>query len=97
MGTHKHGERAVSGYYDSLQIRCPRLGGEVTFAYCRVEGGDIPCMRIVACWHSCLPVSGYLEEILTPAQAERFGELRPKDKVVTLIELIEMAKVNKQV
>jgi hypothetical protein len=82
--------------YDSLQIRCPRLGGEVTFAYCRVEGGDIPCIRIIACWQSCLPVAGYLEEILTPAQAERFAELRPRDKVVTLIELIEAAKEKKQ-
>ena len=82
--------------YDHLQIRCPRLGGEVTFAYCLVEGGDIPCMRIIACWQSCLPVAGYLEEILTPAQAERFGELKPRDKVVTLIELIEAAKREKQ-
>jgi hypothetical protein len=83
--------------YDSLQIRCPKLGGEVTFAYCRVEGGDIPCMRIIACWRSCLPVACYLEETLTPAQAERFGELKPRDKVVTLIELIEAAKKEKRV
>jgi len=81
--------------YDSLQIRCPRLGGEVTFAYCRVEGGDIPCMRIIACWQSCLSIAGYLEEILTPAQTERFCGLRPKDKVVSLIELIESAKKDK--
>jgi hypothetical protein len=97
MGTHKNENKEEPDHYGSLQIRCPRLGGEVTFAYCRVEGGDIPCMRIVACWHSCLPVLVYLEEILTPAQAERFCELRPRDKVVTLIDLIEAAKVNKQV
>lgn len=83
--------------YDSLQIRCPRLGGEVTFAYCRVEGGELPCMRIVVCWQLCLPITGYLEEHLTPAQAERFCGLRPKDKVVSLIELIESAKKEKQV
>ena len=93
---HKHEKNTEPDRYDSLQIRCPRLGGEVTFAYCRVEGGDIPCMRIIACWQSCLPVAGYLEEILTPAQAERFGELKPRDKVVTLIELIEAAKREKQ-
>lgn len=97
MATNKHVKKAEPDHYDSLQIRCPRLGGEVTFAYCKVEGGDIPCMRIVACWNSCLNVSGYLGEKLSLAQAERFCELRPRDKVVTLIDLIEAAKVNKRV
>ena len=78
--------------YDSLQIRCPRLGGEVTFAYCMVEGGDLPCMRIVACWQICIPIAGYLRERLSPDQMERFAEQKPKDRIVTLVELIEAAK-----
>ncbi len=78
--------------YDSLLIRCPKLGGEVTFSYCRMEGGDIPCMRIIACWQCCLPIAGYLEEILTPAQADHFHMQRPKDKIISLIEIIEAAK-----
>jgi hypothetical protein len=78
--------------YDSLQIRCPRLGGEVTFAYCRVEGEDLPCMRIVACWQNCLPITGYLWESLSPDQLERFAEQKPKERIVTLVELIEAAK-----
>jgi hypothetical protein len=78
--------------YDTLQIRCPRLGGEVTFAYCRVEGGDIPCMRIIACWQNCLPISGYLRERLSPDQLERFAKQKPKERIVTLVELIEAAK-----
>ncbi len=78
--------------YDSLLIRCPKLGGEVTFAYCRMEGGDIPCMRIIACWQCCLPIAGYLGEKLSRDQADRFYAQHPKDKVVSLIELIEAAE-----
>jgi hypothetical protein len=78
--------------YDHLEIRCPRLGGEVTFRYCRVEGGELPCMRIVACWSRCLPIAGYLREVLSPQQLERFAEQQPKDRIATLVELIEAAK-----
>ncbi len=78
--------------YDSLLIRCPKLGGEVTFSYCRMEGGDIPCMRIIACWQCCLPIVAYLGEILTPDQAGRFHMQRPKDKIISLLEIIEAAK-----
>jgi hypothetical protein len=82
----------LTEHYDSLQIRCPKLGGEVTFRYCRVEGGELPCMRIVACWQRCIPVADYLREILSPEQLERFAGQRPKERIATLVELIEAAK-----
>ena len=82
--------------YDHLEIRCPRLGGEVTFAYCRVEGGDLPCMRIVACWQCCIPIAEYLREMLSPEQLERFAGMGPKEKIITLVELIETAKNEKR-
>jgi hypothetical protein len=92
MVTHKHEANTDSERYDSLQIRCPRLGGEVTFKYCRVEGGELPCMRIVACWQCCISVAQYLREILSPEQLERFAEQKPKERIATLVELIEAAK-----
>ncbi len=78
--------------YDSLLIRCPRLGGEVTFAYCRVEGGELPCARIRACWQVSIPIADYLEKTLTPAQAVRFYGHEPKEKIATLVELVEAAR-----
>ena len=78
--------------YDHLEFRCPRLGGEVKFSYCKNEGGDLPCLRIVNCWQDFLPVEGYLRDRLTPDEWERFPLQVPKDKISTLIELIEEAK-----
>ncbi|HEX9024310.1 MAG TPA: hypothetical protein VF799_10765 [Geobacteraceae bacterium] len=78
--------------YDSLLIRCPRLGGEVTFAYCRVEAGDLPCGRIVVCWQGAIPIADYLQKRLAPDQAERFYGERPKEKLATLVELAETAR-----
>ena len=79
--------------YRHLEIRCPRLGGEVTFSYCEREGGDKPCMRIVPCWSPFFPVEMYLKESLSREVWERFSGQTPKDKVSTLIELIEAAKI----
>ena len=92
MVAPKHEINTEEEGFDHLEIRCPRLGGEVTFAYCRVEGGDLPCMRIVACWQRCLPIEDYLNEKLAPSQLERFAEQQPKERIITLVELIEAAK-----
>ena len=92
MVTQKNENITDSERYDPLLIRCPRLGGEVTFSYCRVEGGDLPCMRIVACWLCCLPIAEYLRATLSPDQLERFTGQRPKERIATLVELIEAAK-----
>lgn len=81
--------------FDDLQIRCPKLGGEVTFAYCRQEAGSLPCPRVVVCWYLYFPVQSHLEQILTEDEWERFCSYKPKDKVTTLVELIEQAKKRK--
>lgn len=78
--------------YDHLEIRCPKLGHELTFSYCRREGGDLPCQRTVKCWQSFFPVEAYLREALPTEAWERFSRMAPADKMTTLIDLIEQAK-----
>jgi hypothetical protein len=78
--------------YHHLEMRCPRLGGEVKFSYCEREGGDRPCLRIIDCWQPFFSIETYLRGRMSQEAWERFSGLRPKDKVTTLIELIEVAK-----
>ncbi len=77
---------------NELYMRCPRLGGEVTFSYCEREGGDLPCLRIIMCWKPFFPVETYLRKKLTPEQWQECFDREPKDKVPSLVELIEAAK-----
>jgi hypothetical protein len=81
--------------YDHLEIRCPKLGGEVAFAYCKKETGDLPCSRILICWQPHFPVEAYLRERLSESEWERCFNQPPKEKMTTLIELIEAAKKRK--
>ena len=81
--------------HDSKLIRCPKLGDEMTFGYCVQESGDLPCARIVRCWQSAFDVEAVLKEHLTPEQWKQFTCAQPKDKVISLIEIIEAAKAKK--
>ena len=78
--------------FNHLELRCPRLGGEVTFAYCVREGGDIPCPQVVTCWQAFFPVETWLKEHLSQEAWERFSSHVPRDKVTTLVDRIEAAK-----
>ncbi|MDD5168920.1 MAG: hypothetical protein PHN75_08885 [Syntrophales bacterium] len=78
--------------YNNLEIRCPRLGHEVPFSYCRREAGDLPCLKILSCWQPFFPVESMLKEEMPAEVWVRFMERKPKDKLVTIIDLIEAAK-----
>ncbi|MBN1664201.1 MAG: hypothetical protein JW943_11420 [Deltaproteobacteria bacterium] len=82
--------------YDDREIRCPRLGGEVPFSYCRRENGHMPCPRTIICWQAFFPVEQFLMENMTPEDWEQFSGQQPKDKVTTLLDLIEAAKKRAQ-
>lgn len=77
---------------ERLRMRCPRLGGEVPFSYCLKEGGNIPCRRIVICWEAYFPVEACLKARLTPRQWEDCFNSRPKEKIASLVELVDEAK-----
>ena len=79
-------------HFNNLEIRCAHLGHEVSFSYCRQESGDLPCLRILSCWRPVLPVESMLKRSMSPETWERFSQRRPKDKLVTILGLIEEAK-----
>ena len=77
---------------DDHEIRCPRLGHQIPFSYCRSENKGIPCFKILDCWHSHFPVEEFLKQELTPEQWEKAFNSPPKPKMISLVELIEQAK-----
>ncbi len=78
--------------HDHKLTRCPKLGDEMTFAYCLQEAGDLPCARVVTCWQAAFDVVSVLKEQLSDKQWETFNGAKPKDKVSSLLELIERVK-----
>lgn len=73
---------------DSFQIRCPRLGHQIYFSYCRRENMGIPCARTLDCWHPYFPVEEFLQQEMSPAEWQQ-AFCRPlKPKMLSLLEIL---------
>ncbi len=82
--------------HDHFIIRCPQLGGEVPFRYCRIVSEDLPCRRIILCWEFRIEISKFLAEHYSIDQIQRALSLPIKSRVETIIESIEKAKKMKE-
>lgn len=78
--------------YDTLTIRCPQLGGDVPFSYCRTVNENLPCRRIIVCWEFRLEISKFLSEHYSMDQIHRALAPPTKTRIDTILELIEKAK-----
>ena len=77
--------------YDDKTIRCPRVGGEVTFRFCRYENNMLPCRFIGGCWQGQIAIEAFLEEYYTQDELNRIFT-PPQPKVESLMGLMEKAK-----
>ncbi len=80
---------------DHLERRCPRLGGPVSFRYCRLFAGDnLPCWKVFECWWEYFDVFTFFKENLSEENYNGLLNKKPKPKLLSLVELIEQAKKN---
>ena len=77
---------------DNFQIRCPRLGHQIYFSYCRTENMGRPCVKILDCWFEHFNVEEYLRNELSPKEWELLFDKPVKAKVQSLIEIIDQVK-----
>ncbi len=78
--------------HEDKEIRCPRLGHNVSFNYCELERIDKPCAKCLDCWDCFFDVRAYFSELLSEEAFEEAFHSEPKPKIASLIELIEKAK-----
>jgi hypothetical protein len=81
--------------HDALIIRCPQLGGEVPFKYCRTMNEEFPCRRVMVCWEFRLDISNFLSDHYSMDQIQRALAPPTKTRIETILELIEKAKNTK--
>jgi hypothetical protein len=78
--------------YEDKEIRCPRLGGQITFGYCRCENRGRPCARAIDCWSDHFDAEAFFRKIMTEEEYVHCFCQPPKNKLDTLLEMIEQAK-----
>jgi hypothetical protein len=82
--------------YDTLIVRCPQLGGEVPFHYCRIVNDNLPCRRMMVCWEFRIEISKFLGDHYSINQIQKAFAPPTKTKLETILELIEEAKKIKE-
>jgi len=81
--------------YDNTMIRCPRIGGEVNFLFCRTENNMLPCRWIIGCWKGRMEIQTFLEDHYTEEELEKIF-IPPKPKMESLVTLVEKAKKDRK-
>ena len=81
---------------DDYEIRCPRLGHQISFSYCRSENKGLPCFKTLDCWYDHFLVEDHLRKELSPEEWGKAFKKSTKTKTVSLVELIEQAKKAKE-
>lgn len=77
--------------YDTRTRRCPMLGNEVPFNYCRQPASPLPCRRVLDCWWEIFDVLTFAEKHFSQ-EALRHVQSAPQPKAETLLGLIEETK-----
>jgi hypothetical protein len=82
-----------SSEISGLQRRCPRLGGPVTFGYCRhAESRRNPCFKVFDCWWDHFDVVAYFRQRLSPDDFNNLCNARPPEKTASLLDMIRQAQ-----
>jgi len=79
---------------ETMERRCPRLGGDVAFGYCKsCEEGQAPCFKVLDCWWERFDVVAHMKSCLSAEAFDRLAQRRPApDKVTSLVDLIRQAQ-----
>jgi len=78
--------------FDHVPIRCPKLGSEVTFGYCRAVASGLPCERALGCFERLLPAEQYFRRVLREQTYQQRFCAPPPDRYGALLDVVDKAK-----
>ncbi len=50
--------------FDHVEVRCPQLGHQIGFGYCRQRDKGMPCPKAIDCFYLKIPAQAYFERVL---------------------------------
>ncbi|KMY68730.1 hypothetical protein AAU61_03720 [Desulfocarbo indianensis] len=50
--------------FDQVEARCPRMGHQINFGYCRAMDQGLPCSKAIDCFYYSFPVEAYFRRVL---------------------------------
>lgn len=78
--------------FDHHRIRCPKLGSDVDFGYCRQLSDGLPCERAIRCFEPCFPVEAFFRQVLREQTFERCFCKPVADRYGALLQVVHDVK-----
>jgi hypothetical protein len=78
--------------FDEIDVRCPQLGGEVTFGYCRILDDGLPCPKALTCYELRFPVEAFFRRVLVKETFERIFNSEQPTRLERLFRAVDAAK-----
>lgn len=75
--------------YDSLILRCPSLGGDVPFQYCRRMNQGTPCSRLPVCWAERFDIVGYIKRFYSAEEINQIFFSKGHGRLAQIIDNLE--------
>jgi hypothetical protein len=76
--------------HDALVIRCPQLGGEAPFRYCRTVEESHPCRRVSACWAAMFDIDAFLRDHCADPIEDRAATIpTARGRLEMILDLVE--------
>ena len=78
--------------FDRVEIRCPKLGGPISFGDCRqATGKNRPCPRALSCFGATLPAEAYFRRVLEASTFREIFEAPPQGGYERLLGALDAA------
>jgi hypothetical protein len=77
--------------FDTITIRCPRLGGDAHFKFCRTSEEPF-CHRIIVCWAERVDIGSFLARHYTPEQIHLGLERKSGGKLNQILNAADKAR-----
>ena len=81
--------------HDHLEIRCPLLGHQLNFSYCRSTNLSQPCRKILDCWFVRFQVQEFVETHFPKGTLEDIAA-PPKPKMLSIFEIMQKAQAGQR-
>jgi hypothetical protein len=81
--------------HDDRRRRCPTLGHEISFAYCRCPGSTLPCRKVFDCWFETFDIREFMQTNFEQSTIDAITA-PPPSKMQTIFDIIRQAQEKKK-
>jgi hypothetical protein len=78
--------------FDHIEVRCPKMGHQINFGYCRAMSDGLPCARAINCFYYSFPAEAYFRRVLKEETFARIFLSEQPNRYESFLKTVSEAK-----